>query len=71
MNYFGITRALNLPTELVGLDESKWWLTHGIEDPFDDIIVVMLQKRAGFVSVAYILAAKLVHSDLPLLVFAF
>lgn len=50
------------------VDESKWKLNHAIYDPAERIVEVTPRKPAGIRSLAYILASKLLYSEIPLLV---
>ena len=64
-------RVLGRAPAVMAVDESIWRRTHVIDDPAEHIIMLMPRKPAGIGVLSYLLAVKLLHSELSLLILGF
>lgn len=55
---------------VVAVDESIWKMTHAVDDPSERVVVLMPRKPAGMGALTYILAVKLLYSELPFMLVA-
>ena len=59
-----VRMILHRPSVLA-LYESIWKLAHAIDDSAERVVVLMPRKPAGIGASAYLVARKLLHSELP------